>query len=71
LKEKRKTLYEEVWECRFPRQQTIESPSIPTFPPDLAESLRLRFKDETTDPPTDVLDDKKVKAKFEHNLLDS
>jgi hypothetical protein len=69
LEGKRKTLYEEVWECRFPRQQTAESPSTPTFPPGLAESLHLLFKDETTDPPADVSDDKKAKAKFEHNLL--
>jgi hypothetical protein len=37
----------------------------------LAEGLRPSLKDETTNPPHDVSDDKKVKVKFEHNLLDS
>jgi hypothetical protein len=48
---KTKTLYEEIWECRFPKKQTIEedSLSLQVLAPDMVEDLHSLFEEAVTD----------------------
>jgi hypothetical protein len=45
------TLYEAVWECRFPRRQTVEEEllTLRALAPDMIEDLHSLFKEAVTD----------------------
>jgi hypothetical protein len=47
---KERTLFEEIWECRFPRRQTIEEDllTLQALAPDMAEDLHSLFKEAVT-----------------------
>ncbi len=59
-----RTLFEEVWECRFPRRQTIEEDllALQTLAPDRIEDLRALFKEAVTYSLARLLGDKEARA---------
>jgi hypothetical protein len=54
---KGKTFYEEVWECRFPKSQTVEEElfDLQALAPDMIEDLRSLFKEAVADPTVKLL----------------
>lgn len=58
------TLYEEVWECRFPRRQTIEEEllALQALAPDMLEDLRSLFKEAVTNSLANILGENEARA---------
>lgn len=52
-----RTLYEEVWECRLPKRQTVEEDllSLQVLAPDMTEDLHTLFKEAVTDSLANIL----------------
>jgi hypothetical protein len=52
-----RTLYEEIWECRFPKRQTVEEDllALQVLAPDMAEDLHCLFKEAVTDTLASIL----------------
>jgi hypothetical protein len=61
---KARTLYEEIWECRFPKRQTIEEDllSLQALTPDMAEDLHSLFKEAVTDSLASILGQNEARA---------
>ena len=61
---KARTLYEEVWGCRFPERQTVEEDllALQVLAPDMAEDLHLLFKEAVTDSLASILGQKEARA---------
>ncbi len=59
-----RTLYEEVWECRFPRRQTIEEDllALQALAPDRIEDLRVLFKEAVTYSLANLLGDREARS---------
>jgi hypothetical protein len=58
------TLYEAVWECRFPRRQTLEEEllTLHALPPDMIEDLHSLFKEAVTDSLASILGQKEART---------
>ena len=61
---KPRTLYEEIWECRFPKKQTIEEDllSLQVLAPDMVEDLHSLFKEAVTDSLARILGENEARA---------
>jgi hypothetical protein len=61
---KGRTLYEEIWECRFPKRQTIEEElfDLQALAPDMIEDLRSVFKESVTDSMANLLNEDEARA---------
>jgi hypothetical protein len=61
---KGETLYEEVWECRLPRRQTLEEELLilQALEPDAIEDLHSLFKEAVTDSFTSILGEDEARA---------
>jgi hypothetical protein len=61
---KARTLYEEVWGCRFPKRQTIEEDllALQILAPDMAEDLHSLFKEAVTDSFANILGQKEART---------
>lgn len=61
---KGRTLYEEVWECRFPRRLTIEEEllSLRELDPHLAEDLHSLFNEAVTDSLANIMEESGARA---------
>ncbi len=59
-----RTLFEEVWECRFPKRQTVEEDllALQTLAPDRIEDLRALFKEAVTYSLASLLGDNEARA---------
>jgi hypothetical protein len=61
---KGRTLYEEVWECRFPKKLTIEEVllSLNVLDPHLAEDIHSLFSEAVADSLANVLEESGARA---------
>lgn len=61
---KGRTLFEEVWESRFPRRQTVEEEllDLQVLAPDMIEDLHALFKEAVTDSIANILDEYEARA---------
>ncbi|MGD0477395.1 MAG: hypothetical protein ABSB29_04405 [Nitrososphaerales archaeon] len=61
---KEKTLYEEIWECRFPKRKTLEEEllTLQALAPDMIEDLHSLFKEAVTDSLANILGQKEARA---------
>jgi hypothetical protein len=61
---RRRTLYQEVWECRFPKRQTIEEEllTLQAIAPDMAEDLYSLFEEAVTDSLANILEESGARA---------
>jgi hypothetical protein len=59
-----KTLYEEVWGCRFPKRQTIEEDllALQILAPDMIGDLHSLFKEAVTDSLANILGQKEARV---------
>ncbi|MGD0396434.1 MAG: hypothetical protein ABSB26_05950 [Nitrososphaerales archaeon] len=59
-----KSLYEEVWECRFPRRQTVEEDllALQALAPVMVEDLYSLFKEAVTDSFVNILGGNEARA---------
>jgi hypothetical protein len=59
-----RSLYEEVWECRSPRRQTIEEDllALQTLAPVMVEDLHSLFKEAVTDSFANILGENEARA---------
>jgi hypothetical protein len=58
------TLYEEVWECRFPKREVVEEELLDliALAPDLIKDLRSLFKEAVTDSLANILPENEARA---------
>lgn len=61
---KRRTLYEEVWERRSPKRQTLEEEllTLQVLAPDMIEDLHSLFKEAVTDSLANTLEENEARA---------